>query len=225
MRRLIFPLMLGLVGAAVLVGLGVWQLQRLEWKTAKLAQIEAKIASAPVDLPTRVTEATDIYLPVTVRGRLTGPEALVLTGLNQAGPGYRVIGAFDVDGSNRRIMVDLGFVAEADRGFTRPTGDMTITGNLNWPAEKDSYTPEPDLKGNIWFARDVARMADVLGTEPVLVVAKAIDPTIAAVSPLPVDTSSIPNDHLNYAITWFSLTAVWLGMTALLVWRIRRRTV
>lgn len=225
MRRLIFPLMLGLVGCGLLIGLAIWQLQRLEWKTAKLAQIEAKIAADPVALPHLVSEKDDIYLPVTVRGRLAGPEALVLTGLNQAGPGYRVIGAFDVAGGNRKIMVDLGFVAETDRGFTRPTGDITITGNLNWPAEKDSYTPEPDLTGNIWFARDVGRMAEVLGTEPVLVVAKAVDPAIAAVSPLPVDTSSIPNDHLNYAITWFSLTAVWLGMTALLVWRIRRRTV
>ena len=224
-RRLIFPLMLGLVGAAVLIGLGVWQLQRLDWKTAKLAQIEAKIASAPVDLPPSVSEANDIYLPVVVQGHLAGREALVLTGLNQAGPGYRVIVAFDVAGGSRRIMVDLGFVAEADRDFARPTGEMIIAGNLNWPAEKDSYTPEPDLKSNIWFARDVGRMADALGTEPVLVVAKDINPGIPAISPLPVDTSSIPNDHLNYAITWFSLTAVWLGMTALLVWRIRRRTV
>jgi surfeit locus 1 family protein len=225
MRRLIFPLLLGLVGCAVLLGLGVWQLQRLDWKTAKLAQIEAKIASAPVALPASVTEKGDIYLPVTVQGRLLGPEALVITGLNQAGPGYRVIGAFELAGSARKIMVDLGFVAEADRAFVRPKAAMTVTGNLNWPAEKDSYTPEPDLIRGFWFARDVERMANVLGTEQVLVVAKVIDPAIPAISPLPVDTSSIANDHLNYAITWFSLATVWFGMTVLLVWRIRRRTV
>jgi surfeit locus 1 family protein len=224
-RQLIFPVLLGLVGAAVLIGLGVWQLQRLEWKTAKLAQIEAKIASAPVALPASVAEKDDIYLPVTVQGRLLGPEALVITGLNQAGPGYRVIGAFEMAGGARKIMVDLGFVAEADRDFARPTGTMTITGNLNWPAEKDSYTPEPDLLRHFWFSRDVERMANVLGTEQVLVVARIVDPAIPAITPLPVDTSSIPNDHLNYAITWFSLAVVWLGMTVLLVWRIRRRTV
>ena len=224
MRRLIFPLLLGLVGCVVLIGLGVWQLQRLEWKQAKLAQIEAKIASAPIDLPASVTEKDDIYLPVMVQGRLLGPEALVLTGLNEAGAGYRVIGAFEVAGGPRKIMVDLGFVAEADRGFARPTGPMMVSGNLNWPAEKDSYTPEPDLLRGIWFAREVERMANVLGTEQVLVVARKVDPAIPAISPLPVDTSSVPNDHLNYAITWFSLALVWLGMTCLLVWRIRRRT-
>ena len=225
MRRLIFPLLLGLVGCAVLIGLGVWQLERLQWKEAKLAQIDAKITAAPVALPASVTEKDDIYLPVMVQGRLLGPEALVLTGLNEAGAGYRVIGAFEVAGGPRKIMVDLGFVAEADRGFARPTGPMMVSGNLNWPAEKDSYTPEPDLLRGIWFAREVERMANVLGTEQVLVVARSIDPAIPAISPLPVDTSSVPNDHLNYAITWFSLAVVWLGMTCLLVWRIRRRTV
>lgn len=223
MRRLIFPLLLGFVGCGVLIGLGVWQLQRLEWKQTKLAQIEAKIASAPITLPASVSANDDIYLPVTVQGRLLGPEALVLTGLNQAGAGYRVISAFEVAGSARKIMVDLGFVAEADRSFVRPTGPMSVTGNLNWPAEKDSYTPEPDLVRGIWFARDVPRMANVLGTEQVLVVARQIDPAIPAISPLPVDTSSVPNDHLNYAITWFSLALVWFGMTVLLLSRMRRR--
>ena len=223
MRRLIFPLLLGLVGCGVLIGLGVWQLQRLQWKEAKLAQIDAKMTATAVPLPARVAQKDDIYLPVTVQGRLLGPEALVLTGLNQAGPGYRVIAAFEVAGSARKIMVDLGFVAEDNRDAVRPTAQMSVTGNLNWPAEKDSYTPEPELVHNIWFAREVERMANVLGTEQVLVVARKVDPAIPAISPLPVDTSSIPNDHKAYATTWFSLAFVWLGMTVLLVWRIRRQ--
>jgi surfeit locus 1 family protein len=58
----------------------------------------------------------------------------------------------------------------------------------------------------------------------VLIVARSADPADPAVTPLPLDTASIPNDHLQYAVTWFSLAAVWAGMTALFVWRIRRRT-
>ena len=225
MRRLIFPLLLGLIGCGVLIGLGVWQLQRLDWKTAKIAEIDAKIIAAPVALPSSPSPEHDIYLPVFVEGRLLAPEAWVITGLASAGAGYRIIAAFELVGSGRKIMVDLGFVAEADRRFARPSTDMKVTGNLNWPQEKDSYTPEPELIRNLWFARDVERMANVLGTEQILVVARTIDPVIPAVMPLPVDTSSIPNDHVNYAITWFSLAAVWFGMTVLLLWRIRRRTV
>lgn len=225
MLRLIFPLLLGFVGAGVLVGLGVWQLQRLETKNGVIAQIEAKLGTAPVALAADPSPETDKYQPIKVKGRLLGPEALVLTSLKEAGPGYRVIAALEVADSTRKIMVDLGFVTEADRLFLRPTEQFTVTGALNWPEETDSYTPEPELLQHIWFARDVDRMANVLGTEPVLVVAAKVDPAIPLVTPLPVDIASIPNDHLNYAITWFSLAVVWLGMTALLVWRIRRRTV
>jgi surfeit locus 1 family protein len=225
MLRLIFPLLLGFVGACVLVGLGVWQLQRLETKNGQIAQIEAKLGDAPVALAPDVTPEKDKYQPVTVKGRLLGAQALVLTSLKETGPGYRVIAAFETADNPRKILVDLGFVTEDDRLFARPTEQFTVTGALNWPEETDNYTPEPELLQNIWFARDVDRMANVLGTEPVLVVASKIDPAIPAVTPLPVDIASIPNDHLNYAITWFSLAVVWLGMTALLVWRIRRRTV
>ena len=224
MLRLVFPLLLGLIGAGILVGLGVWQLQRLDWKTAQLAEIESKISAASVALPAEVTAQSDKYLPVTVTGRLLAPEALVLTSMEDAGAGYRVIAAMEVTGGSRKIMVDLGFVSETNREFSRPTGPIAVTGNLHWPEEVDGFTPEPELLRKVWFARDVERMANVLGTEQVLVVARSVDPAIAAITPLPVDTGNIANDHLTYAITWFSLAAVWLGMTVLLVWRIRRQT-
>jgi surfeit locus 1 family protein len=66
---------------------------------------------------------------------------------------------------------------------------------------------------NIWFARDVPAMAAALGTDPVLVVQRERTELGSPISPLPVDTSAIPNDHLQYAITWFSLAAVWSAMT------------
>ena len=57
-----------------------------------------------------------------------------------------------------------------------PTGTVTVTGNLQWPQETDSFTPEPDLRKNIWFARDVPAMAAALDTREVLVVARAMSP-------------------------------------------------
>jgi len=77
MRRLIFPLLLGLAGCALLVGLGIWQVQRLHWKESVLARIEAQIATAPVEVPLAPTEAADEYRPVTVTGALGGREVRV----------------------------------------------------------------------------------------------------------------------------------------------------
>jgi len=100
---------------------------------------------------------------------------------------------------------------------------MSVLGNLHWPDEIDSYTPEPDRDKNIWFARDIEAMANELGTLPILIVASQVSPSQKAVSPLPIDSSSIPNDHLQYAITWFSLAAVWIIMSAVFLRRTRTR--
>jgi surfeit locus 1 family protein len=68
----------------------------------------------------------------------------------------------------------------------------------------------------------VAVMAETLKTDPILIVAKKTSFNDAPVSPLPVDTAAIPNDHLSYAITWFSLAAIWMAMTVAFLMRARR---
>ncbi|TNE91503.1 MAG: SURF1 family protein, partial [Rhodobacteraceae bacterium] len=97
-------------------------------------------------------------------------------------------------------------------------------GNLHWPEETDSYTPKPDEKTGLWFARDVPAMAVRLGTEPVLVVAARVEGDTQGIAPQPITITGIPNDHKQYAITWFLLAIVWAGMTIFLLWRIRRQS-
>lgn len=220
MTRYLFPLVLGIVGCAILVSLGVWQVQRLSWKEGVLAEIETRIGAQPIPLPSVPDPLEDRYLPVRVEGRTTGEELHVLVSVKQVGAGYRIISAFETDG--RRIMVDEGFVRTTAKEDTRPPADLTITGNLHWPEEVDSFTPDNDIAANIWFARDVATMAEALGTEPVLLIARDVAPDPRA-TPIPVDTAGIPNDHLEYAVTWFGLALVWAGMTGYMLWRIRRR--
>lgn len=221
-RRLIWPLMFGLFGVAILVGLGLWQLQRLTWKEGVLAEIEARIAAPPVPLPKAADPVADRYLSVEVRGTMTEEEILVLASRKQIGPGYRLITAFETQ-EGRRIMIDRGFLPDAERGLPRPGGAATIAGNLHWPQETDSFTPPPDARAGLWFARDVPAMAAALKTEPLLIVLRTTSEENPPAMPMPVDSSSIPNDHLNYAITWFLLALVWAGMTGMLVWRITRR--
>lgn len=220
MRRALFLIIIGLGGAAILVGLGVWQIQRLAWKEGVIAEIDARILDAPVALPADPDPEVDAYLPVTVTGRLTGDTLRVLVSQKDIGAGYRLITALESGAG--RVLIDRGFVPVDAPDIAPPEGEVTVTGNLQWPQETDSFTPEPDLAGNIWFARDVPVMAEALSTRPVLVVARALTPAETAVTPFPVDTSRIPNDHLQYAITWFSLAAIWLGMSLLFFLRRRR---
>jgi surfeit locus 1 family protein len=223
MRRLFFLLIVGAGGVAVLLSLGLWQVRRLHWKEGVIAAIEAKIAAAPVPLGTLAApdRASDLYRPVTVTGHTTGREALVLTGRAGVGPGFEVIAAFETQ-AGRRILLDRGFVPEAARDADRPPVALAVTGNLHWPEETDRFTPAPDPAGNLWFARDVAAMAAALGTEPVMVVARDVAGDAQGVAPVPVDTSAISSNHLQYALTWFALALVWAGMTVFFLWRIRR---
>ena len=215
MRRILFLLIFGLTGLAVLLSLGTWQVRRLAWKEALLSEIETRIAGDPVALPDSPDPEADRFLPVTVSGELLPGEVHVLVSVKQVGPGYRIIAPFRV--GDRTILLDRGFIRIEDKETDRLTGPMEVSGNLHWPDEVDGYTPEPDAKENIWFARDVPALAAEMGTEPVLLIARSrTDP---AVTPLPVDTAGIPNDHLQYAVTWFGLALVWAAMTAYFLWR------
>jgi surfeit locus 1 family protein len=218
--RLVAPLVLGLAGIAVLLALGVWQLRRLDWKEAILTRIETRIAAAPVPLPAAPDPAADEYLAVAASGTIGTPELHVLVSLKQVGPGWRIVVPFQTDG--RRVLLDRGFVPDGQQDASRRGGPAEVTGNLHWPDDRGSSTPPNDEAGNIWFARDLPDMARALDTEPILLVARS--DTGEGIRPIPVGTEGIPNDHLQYAITWFSLAAVWAGMTALWLWRITRRT-
>lgn len=222
MRRLIFPIVLGVGGVAILVSLGVWQVQRLSWKEGVLAQIDARIAADPVPLPVAPTEAADEYLPVAVQGQLLDGEIRVLVSIKDVGPGYRVISPVLTD-DGRRVLLDRGFVPVVEETALRPIGPIEATGNLLWPDEIDGWTPEPDAGRGIWFARDLPAMAEALSTEPVLVVVRTVVDPSAAVTPLPIDTSVIPNDHLNYAVTWFLMALVWTVMSGYLIVRTLRQ--
>ncbi len=220
-RSVAFAVILGLAGAGVLCALGVWQLQRLEWKQGIITGAEAMMADAPIALPATLDPVADRYRAVSVTGRFTGQEAHVLTSTRERGPGFLVIAAFETGG--RRILVDRGFVPETEKTVERAPKEAGVTGNLNWPDDVNSSTPPYDADRAIWYGRDLAGIASLLDTEPVLVIARA--DTGDGIIPQPVTTAGFRNDHFNYAVTWFSLAAVWLGMTGYLLWRIRARTV
>lgn len=222
MRRTLFPLVLGLVGVTLLTSLGFWQLRRMEEKRLYLEEIEARIHNAPIPLPDQPAEAAHKFQAVIAEGGFTGEFLEVLAGQRGSSPGVLIVEVFALP-SGRKILVERGFLTDADRATPRSLSTAKVQGNLHWPQETDAFTPPPDPRTGLWFARDVPAMAAKLGTEPTFIVASA--PTGDGIAPTPVDSSTIPNNHWGYAIQWFLLAATWAGMTVYLLWRIRRRTV
>lgn len=218
MRRLAAPLLIGLLGAAVLLRLGFWQMDRLEWKRGVLADIASTIDGAPQPLPVLVDPEAQRYQPVTLTGTFGEGALFVLVSVKRQGAGWRVISPFTTE-DGRTVLLDRGFTPVAQKTAPGRSDPVTLTGNLHWPDDRNDSTPENDAAGNTWFARDIGPMAEALQTEPLLVVARDITPPDEGISPLPVSTEGIPNDHLQYAVTWFSLAAVWLLMTGAWIWR------
>jgi surfeit locus 1 family protein len=221
-RRLILPLGFGIIGVVILVSLGNWQVRRLAWKEEILAQIDARIAAAPVAVPSNLDPDADRFLAVTAQGLVTDQELHVLASSKATGAIYRVIAAFEME-DGRRVLLDRGWIKPEEKAAARDEVVAEIEGNLHWPDETDSYTPENDLNANIWFARDVDKMAASLNTAPILIVARKTSETNPPVTPLPVTSTGIPNDHLNYAVTWYGLALVWLVMTLYYLRRTRAK--
>ena len=204
MRRAL-PIVLSLAGLAALLALGSWQLGRAEWKDGVIASIEARLAEAPVPLPPAPDPVADRYLGVRATGTV-GEGVAVFSTWRGAGPGYRIVAPLQTD-DGRRVLLDRGFAA-APEGVRVPAGRIAVEGNLIWPEEVEADPSDG------WEARDVTALAEALGTEPILVVARASsDP--AGVRAVPLDAQGIPDNHLGYAVQWFGLAAVWAGMAAL----------
>lgn len=221
MKRLILPLVFGIVGTAILVSLGNWQVRRMAEKEAFLADIDARIGDLPVAIPAAPDADAHRMLAVQATGTFTADELHFLVSVKKVGAGYRIVSAFETE-DGRRIMVDRGFVPIPKKNAARYVGSSTVTGNLHWPDERDSYTPDNDLTGNIWFAREVPLMAEALKTEPILLIAREVSEKDTGVTPLPLDSSGIPNDHLEYVVTWYGLAIVWVAMTLYYLRRTRK---
>jgi surfeit locus 1 family protein len=224
------PSLAAALALAVLVSLGLWQLDRMAWKEGLIATLERRLSAAPVAVPPpaewpRLTAAQDEFLRVAMTAEfLNDREALVYTGgstLREAtgGQGYWVFTpARLADGA--LVMVNRGFVpdgkqAPAARPGEQVTSPVNMVGVLRWPEQPGLFTPAGDPARNIWFARDSIAMAAAKGISgaPFYVELESPEPPgglphAGRLQP------NLPNNHFGYALTWLGLAAVLVGVYA-----------
>ena len=220
-KKWLFVVLVGIPGLLVLVYLGVWQTKRLSWKEALLENISYNLSVEPSLLPERLKKTEHNYKMVMVEGSLEPRSIFVLTPIKGTGAGFRVISPLKLkDGS--KILIDRGVIKEEEKAHLEtPTQHRFVIGYLFWPNETDYFTPEPNIKRNMWFSRDLEKMANFLDTQQILVVSteNRLDPSIKMQDP----TKGIPNNHLQYAITWFMMAILWFGMSVYFVYKMTRR--
>lgn len=242
-RGILLPGVLALIGIAILCGLGVWQVQRLHWKEALIATVGARIHAAPVPAPGPDAWPVDIdrydYQPVTVSGHfLHDKEIYVFASLLEpsgplGGVGYRVLTPLETDGG-WYLIVNRGFVPEANKDpATRAEGqlpsEVTVTGILRPADKRGMFTPANDVARNIWFNRDPDEIGAFLKLPADKVAPYTIDaifdPSLPGGMPQGGETVvSFPNNHLQYAVTWFGLALALAGVYLVWAWgRVRKR--
>jgi len=230
-----------LVCLVILAGLGVWQLERKVWKENLIAAMTERLDAAPRDLPRRadwanLAQGKDEYRRVHFAAEFPlGEEALVYAAgsgvrTDIKGPGYFVFApARLADGSI--VVVDRGFVPlerkePATRAQGTPHGTLDIVGAMRWPESPGIFTPAGDVKSNVWYLRDTAEMARAKKwgiVAPFYIDQEAPVPPAGWPKPGKL-VVHLPDNHLQYAITWFGLGLGLIGVYAVwLAGRLRRR--
>jgi surfeit locus 1 family protein len=221
-----------LIAFCILVGLGVWQVKRLKWKTDLLHRIAA-LQTAPPEPATpvlrRISDGLDVNF---VRVQLSCPEleltpTLRVYAVIEGQAGYRFVTACPLaSGPYRSLLVDRGFVPLDRADDPLPAGRpllQLVTGVLRKPDPRSFVTPKNQLQRNLWYWRDIPAMAAALhAARPAPVTLMLESPSAPSGLPRPAPVPlNIPNNHLGYAITWFGLAAALAGVYLAMLFRRR----
>jgi surfeit locus 1 family protein len=221
-----------LVCLAILIGLGVWQLQRLKWKEGLLKHIdELRTAPArPLDGVLKAGGDLDFARVSLDCPDLERRPTLRLFAVHEGVAGYRLIAACPAAaGSYASILVDRGFTSLEQAAQAAQPGRASLPGPVIGVLRKGDrptfVTPKNRVAENLWYSRDVPAMAGELhAAAPAPVFLMVEQPAPAPPGPLPAPIpADIPNRHLEYALTWFGLAASLIGVYAAMLLR-RRRT-
>lgn len=211
-----------LVALPILVGLGVWQMERKAWKETLIATIAARASEAPVDLLGAYSATHEHplgfeYMRAKARGRFAHDKERYFYAPDQVlGPGFHVYTPMEISGSKTVVFVNRGFVPErlkdpAKRPEGQVGGEVEIVGLMRGSGQKGSFTPDNDAKANLWFWRDYAGLfASAYAGSDRTMIAVALDAEAAAPGGWPKGGATLvnlPNRHLEYALTWFGLAA------------------
>jgi surfeit locus 1 family protein len=197
----------------ILIALGVWQLHRLKWKEAILAEIHTAEISAPIPLPPHPTP----FEKVSIAGHwLPGKAALYGDEVRDAPggpvPGGELIMPF-LPASGPIVLVDLGWVPQTKPvPQPQPSGETIAVGYLHAPVSAGLFSGSDQPALGLYYTLDPAKIGAGMGLPHVadfILIAMGPPPPAGSTQPAPVQTlPTPPNNHYEYALTWFGFAGV-----------------
>ena len=215
---------------ALLVSLGLWQVERLHWKQALIARIGEAAVSSPhalADIEARRSAGEDVeFLRAAATGRFLHDRELFVFATVAGEMGWKLVTPLQTP-DGEAVLVDRGFIpydlkAPDSRPGSRPAGIVIITGAVRPHASARAlFAPDNDVAANVWHWWDLPAMAEAAGVEPRPFILQAEprpgDPVWPKAST--PDPALIPNRHLGYALTWFGLALTLLAVNGVYLLR------
>ncbi|MDA4844815.1 SURF1 family protein [Hoeflea poritis] len=237
-RSVAVVLAFALPALAFLLLLGNWQLNRLAWKEGLLATIEERMVRSPEPVDAVLAEwerSGDVdYMPMRADGVFLHEAEQHYLATHEGQSGWYIYTPLTL-ADGRTVLVNRGFVRydmkdPAKRDWQPVGGQVSIVGFARNPlSEKPGrLVPDNEPANRIWYWKDFSGMADAMGLDetslvPFFVDAATTNGATAAGPVGGVTRVSLPNNHLQYAITWFGLAAALLAVTGIYLWRLLRR--
>ena len=184
--------------------LGTWQLVRLQWKNTLILQISEGLKSSPINYSDKIKAN---YQRVTIEGKYNFEKQIYLYSLNDKGqPGYDVITPFE-GLSLENILVNRGWIELnlKNNDIINKTKRNKIQGLILRNRKPNIFKPENDIKKNIWFSINLEQVKEITGKNFNNYVLYLEDKEINIPKPKKI-TIDLPNNHLKYAITWYSIS-------------------
>lgn len=225
-RSPIILILLSTLGVLILASLGIWQIARLQWKTALIEQVNQRVQAPAIAAPEpsqwpSVNAKGDAYLHVYARGTFLHDHETLVRAATEHGAGYWVMTPLQTD-AGYILFINRGFVPPENRdAMTRAAGQIkgpvTVTGLLRMTEPKGAFLRRNNPADGRWYSRDVNAMASAQGLRnfaPYFIDADSTpNPGGLPVGGLTV--INFQNNHLVYAITWFTL-ALLLAVTTIM---------
>ena len=184
--------------------LGTWQLVRLQWKNNLIEQISEGLKSSPVNYSDKIKVN---YQRVKIEGKYNFGKQIYLYSLNDRGqPGYDVITPFEGQNSEN-ILVNRGWITSNLKNndiINRTTGN-NVQGLILKNIKPNIFKPENDVVANIWFSISLDQVKEVTGKNYSNYILYLEDKKINIPKPKKI-TIDLPNNHLKYAFTWYSIS-------------------
>ena len=219
-RRRPWAVIAGLVAAALLfAALGEWQVQRLAWKQALIARVERATTAPPIAftaLPPSPPAALE-YHRVVLTGHYDPASTTLVTATTELGSGYWDMVA--LRDTLSAVWINRGFVPPGSRraeiAARTPTGPVTVTGLIRLTEPRGTWLRANQPGAGRWYSRDLAALAQarhLARVERRLFVDAQVETPRTNGAPVPgLTVLTFPNNHLGYAITWFTLALLSIG--------------